>query len=72
MASLPWRAWRRTERGSAPLRRATVTEQGPQAHDFSRGSRAFPLRGGADTRMVVAPSCDGVLVVYRLANKTVY
>jgi integrase len=29
-----------------------LTEQGPQAHDFSRGSRAFPLPGGAATWMV--------------------
>ena len=34
-----------------------MTGQGPQAHDFSRGSRAFPLPGGEATRMVVSPAC---------------
>jgi len=49
-----------------------MTEQGPQAHDFGRGSRAFPLPGGVATRMVVSPSCDDVSVGYRSTNKTVY
>ena len=49
-----------------------MTEQGPQAHDFSRGSRAFPLPGGYTTRMVVSPFCDDVSVGYRSTNKTVY
>jgi len=37
-----------------------MAEQGPQAHDFSRGSRAFPLPGGVATRLVVSPSCYDV------------
>ena len=49
-----------------------MTEQGPQAHDFSRGSRAFPLPGGTATLMVVSPCCDDVYVGYRSTNKTVY
>jgi len=51
----PWH----TDRGSAVLGYA-LTEQGPQAHDFSRGSRAFPLPGGYATRLVVSPSCYDV------------
>jgi hypothetical protein len=39
-----------------------MTERGPQACDFSRGSRAFPLPGGVAARMVVSPSCDDVSV----------
>ena len=52
--------------------RVVLTEQGPQAHDFSRGSRAFRLPGGVATRMVVSPSCDDVSVGDRSTNKTVY
>jgi hypothetical protein len=39
-----------------------MTEQGLQAHDFSRGSRVFPLPGSYATRMAVSPSCDDVSV----------
>lgn len=42
-----------------------MTEQEPQAHDFSRESRAFPLPGGVATRMVVSSRCDDVSVSYR-------
>jgi len=52
--------------------RNDVTAQGPQAHDFSRGSRAFPLPDGIATRIVVSPSCYDVSMGYRLPNKTVY
>jgi len=45
-----------------------VTEQGPQAHDFSLRSRAFPLLGGVATRMFVSPSCYDVSVAYRSAK----
>ena len=52
--------------------RVSLTEQGPQAHYFSRGSRAFPLPGGVAARMVVSPSWDDVSVGYRSTNKSVY
>jgi len=52
--------------------RGLLTTQGPQGHDFSRGSRTFPLPGGVATRMVVSPSCYDVSVGYRPTNKTVY
>jgi hypothetical protein len=45
-----------------------MTEQGPQAHDFSRGSRAFPLPGGYATRLVVSPSYYDVSMGYRSAK----
>jgi len=55
-----------------PTTRRGMTKQGPQAHDFSRGSRAFPLPGGVAARMAVSPSCDDVSVGDRSTNTTVY
>jgi len=49
-----------------------MTEQGPHAHDFRRGSRAFPLPGGVATRMAASPSGDDVSVGGRSTNTTVY
>jgi hypothetical protein len=59
----PWH----TDRGSVALGYAS-TEQGPQAHDFSLRSRAFPLPGGVATRMFVSPSYYDVSVAYRSAK----
>jgi len=54
--------------GAPGTRSLVLTEQGPQAHDFSLRSRAFPLPGGVATRLVVSPSYYDVSVGYRSAK----